>query len=317
MKNLRLIILIFLILSACKTTRYVPPATSLSRTEYIATYSDIAIREMQRTGIPASIKMAQAILESGDGNSTLARRGNNHFGIKCHDWSGRRIYHDDDERNECFRRYNNPRESFRDHSEFLTGRARYASLFDLDPYDYRAWARGLKAAGYATNQQYDRLLIRIIEDNELYRLDTGSGTTSLSGRDPQKERRISNGVSVAESREVRRWNRINYIIAREGDTYESLTREMGLMRWEIARYNDLPQNPEILPGDIIYLQPKRNRAERNSEKHVVKDGETMHYISQLHGVKLSRLLTRNNMQEEQEPSPGDTIYLRRQRPGDY
>ena len=314
MKILRLIILSVLLISACKTIRYTPPATSVTRSEYIAAYSDIAVREMRRTGIPASIKMAQAILESGDGNSTLARRGNNHFGIKCHDWTGRRIYHDDDKRNECFRRYSNPEESFLDHSEFLTGRQRYAGLFQLDPYDYKAWARGLKAAGYATNPQYDRLLIRIIEDNELYRLDTGQLVSGSTGEVAENRKRVIDTEPTAGSGNIQTRNRIKYIIAGEGDTYESISSEMGLMRWELSRYNDISPGSSISPGDIIYLQPKRIRAQRGMETHKVSEGENMWHISQLYGVRLDRLLKRNYMQKGEEPSPGDIIYLRRDNP---
>lgn len=306
-----------LILSACKTIRYVPPAERTTRSDYIATYSDIAIREMSRTGIPASIKMAQAILESGDGNSTLARRANNHFGIKCHDWTGRRIYHDDDERNECFRRYTNPEESFRDHSDFLTGRSRYAGLFELDPLDYRTWARGLKAAGYATDPNYDRMLIRIIEENELYSLDRGVRIQTESRGGALQQAVNNNQAAFAPSREIMTRNRIKYIIAAEGDTYESITREMDLMRWELARYNDLPTNADIKPGDIIYLQPKRVRAERGNNIHIVSEEETMHQISQLYGIRLDRLLRRNNMEGNREPGPGEKIYLRRQSPVEH
>ena len=144
---------------------------SMTREDYIKTYSDLAMKEMARVGIPASITLAQGCLESGNGNSTLATRGNNHFGIKCHDWTGKKIYHDDDSRNECFRSYDSPYESYMDHSQFLTTRDRYASLFELKPHDYRGWARGLKSAGYATANNYATLLIKIIEENELYRYD--------------------------------------------------------------------------------------------------------------------------------------------------
>jgi hypothetical protein len=230
-----------------------------------------------------------------------------------------RSTHDDDMRNECFRRYNNPEESFRDHSDFLSGRQRYAGLFQLDPHDYRGWAKGLKAAGYATDPNYDRLLIRIIEENQLHNLDKGqvirtealpvvTAGTSRTSAAPATS-------ATAGRREVLSRNRIRYIIAKDGDNYESLTREKGLMQWEIARYNDLPANPRISPGDIIYLQPKRNRAERGNETHVVRPGETMHNISQLYGVKLDRLLLMNFLEKGQEPEPGFTVYLRRQNPG--
>jgi hypothetical protein len=317
MKSFRIILLLSVVLYACKTTRYTPPAITNTRAGYIAAYSDISIREMRRTGIPASIKMAQAILESGDGNSTLARRANNHFGIKCHDWTGRRIYHDDDARNECFRRYSNPEDSFRDHSDFLTGRPRYAGLFKLDPGDYKAWAKGLKAAGYATNPNYDRLLIRIIEENELYKLDSGQGVHSGTRQVSKQVFQGGGKAPASGTREILTRNRIRYIIAKEGDSYESITKAKGLMSWELSRYNDIPANSGIRAGDIIYLQPKRIRAERGSEKHTVNEGETMRYISQLYGVRLDRLLNRNFMVQGQEPSPGDIIYLRKQAPREF
>jgi hypothetical protein len=311
-------VFLFLItfISACQTQRYTPPSVSNTRSEYIATYSDLAIREMKRTGIPASIKMAQAILESGDGNSTLARNGNNHFGIKCHDWRGRTIYHNDDLRNECFRRYSRPEESFLDHSEFLTGRARYANLFKLDPTDYKGWARGLKTSGYATNPNYDNLLISIIEANKLYRLDSGQRITSGNRQATVETVKNRTPVTSAQKREVfLSTNRIRYIIAVEGDNYESLTREKGLMKRELSRYNDIPANSPVNAGDVIYLQPKRNRAERGVEKHIVGNGETMHYISQIYGIKLDRLLRMNSIQPGNEPSTGEIIYLRRGNPG--
>ncbi len=311
MRSFRIFVFLPVILFACKTTHYTPSAPTATRTEYIDRFSDLAIREMRRTGIPASIKMAQAILESGDGNSRLAQRGNNHFGIKCHDWTGRKIYHDDDQRNECFRRYSHPDESFYDHSDFLTGRARYANLFKLDPHDYKSWAKGLKAAGYATNPNYDRILIRIIEENELYKLDRGVRPEPGAGISERQVSRDPEPSTSAPGRKVMKRNRINYITAKEGDTYESITKEMELMPWELSRYNDIPSGANINPGDIIYLQPKRRRAERGSEIHIVSPGETIHDISQLYGIRMRRLLRRNHMEEGQQPSPGDTIYLRR------
>lgn len=313
MKRIPVILIFVSVLYGCGGPRYTPSAIKNSRSEYIATYSDIAIEEMIRTGVPASVKMAQAIFESGDGNSTLATRANNHFGIKCHDWSGRRIYHDDDERNECFRRYSHVEESFRDHSDFLTGRTRYAALFSLDQDDYKGWARGLKASGYATNPSYDRLLIRIIEENELYKLDAGNRIRKNARPDPLLAGKPVNKEPAVKNTTLTR-NRIKYVIAAEGDSYESITRENGLMNWELSRYNDIPADTRLNAGDIIYLQPKRNKAERGNETHVVKEGETMLYISQLYGVKLDRLLRMNLMNDDQEPEPGMTIYLRRQRP---
>ena len=146
----------------------------LTRQEYIQKYKALAIEEMEIYGIPASITMAQALLESDDGNGRLAREANNHFGIKCKSsWTGMTISHDDDAKGECFRKYATVEDSYTDHSEFLDKSARYQDLFKLDPLDYKGWAYGLKQAGYATNPAYAELLIKIIEDNQLYHLDRG------------------------------------------------------------------------------------------------------------------------------------------------
>jgi len=168
--NCRTIISIILIAAATMQLQ----AQNLTRQEYINKYKDVAIRQMHKHKIPASIILAQACLESGDGNSTLARKANNHFGIKCHNgWKGKGFKHDDDAKGECFRRYNDPVDSFTDHSYFLISGDRYNSLFDLPINDYKAWAHGLKAAGYATNPKYAKLLIEIIEEYKLYKYDTG------------------------------------------------------------------------------------------------------------------------------------------------
>ncbi len=306
MKLIWITFIIILLATSCKSYRYTAPSISLSRQEYIDNYRDIAIREMHRTGIPASIKLGQAILESGDGNSTLARVGNNHFGIKCHDWTGRRIYHDDDERNECFRRYRNPEESFLDHSDFLTGRPRYGPLFQLDQHDYRAWARGLQEAGYATDPNYASKLIRIIEENELYQYDREGGRLAdrrATTREPYRP-------GTDSDLEVMSRNRVNYIISREGDTFESLARELDMKPWEFYRYNDLPREYQLNGGEIVYLQPKRFRSEKGLREHVVSEGESMHCISQLYGIRLRWLLRRNGMSSDKRPEPGTVIRLR-------
>jgi len=285
---------------------------SLTRDDYITTYSDLAMREMIRAGIPASITLAQACLESDNGNSRLARTGNNHFGIKCHEWTGRMMYHDDDARGECFRSYESPYQSFIDHSEFLTTKPRYASLFELPLHDYRGWAKGLKKAGYATAPNYADLLIQIIEDNQLYRydllvleggLDAGADTTlSLAFHDDEARRDVMVN------------NRVEYIIAQPGDTPESVRREMDLYANEIYRYNNLYRGASFEPGQMIYLQPKRRKAARGNEFHTVQEGETMYDISQIYGVKLKHLYRMNRMSEGAQPLTGTRIFLRRKRP---
>lgn len=285
-------------------------AQTYTREQYIEEFSDLAMREMVRVGIPASITLAQGCLESNNGNSRLALRGNNHFGIKCHDWTGKKIYHDDDRRGECFRSYASAYESYMDHSAFLTTKTRYARLFELSPHDYRGWAKGLKQAGYATANNYAALLIRIIEDHALYRYDLMVLNGSLDGLDTTDTYTVP-GTGI--QRQVLTNNRIEYVLSEPGDTPESLRAELGLYKNEIYRYNNLYKGAKLEPGSIIYLQPKRRRAEAGKEIHVVEEGQTMYEISQLYGVKLKHLYRMNFMMEGEQPLEGTEINLRRKR----
>lgn len=291
----------------------------LSREEYANTYKDLAIRQMKKHGVPASIILAQGMLESDNGNSTLAVKANNHFGIKCHkSWTGPKIYHDDDAKGECFRKYRNPENSYIDHSEFLRGGRRYAFLFDLDPTDYKGWAKGLQKAGYATSRTYAELLIRIIEDNKLYLYDRGvdieiESPTKGMGQLVDAD---NFAIDLFNQREVFIRNRVKYIKVREGDTYESLTRELELMPWQLAKYNEIERNSKLEIGQEIYIQPKRRKAEVNHPLHVAEEGETMYSISQEYGVKLKWLYRRNRMEPGTEPEVGQKIYLRKSKPKD-
>jgi hypothetical protein len=278
----------------------------MTRDMYFETYKELAIKEMHRSGVPASITLAQGALESGNGNSRLARRANNHFGIKCHDdWNGKTIHHNDDEKNECFRKYNTVEDSYRDHSDYLRSIQRYAFLFELEPTDYKGWAKGLKKAGYATNNSYAESLIRIIEQYDLYRFDTAQETgRPATGKPGQRS-------SQAFGRQILENNRIKYIMAKPGDSYESLADELGKLRWELPRYNDADLLDTISPGDVIYLQPKRNKAQAGRNVHIVKQGETMRSISQLYGIKLSRLYVINRLDPGEEPSAGAQLQLRK------
>jgi len=278
--------------------------------EYIDQYKDLAIKEMKRVGIPASITMAQGILESGNGNSTLARKSNNHFGIKCHsDWKGKRVYHDDDAKGECFRKYKTVYESYIDHSEFLVDKKRYASLFDLKITDYKGWAKGLKKAGYATDPKYDKRLIDIIEKNKLYLLDEDKywkKPTGTSGDD--------NFVITPYNTHVIDYNNgIKYIKVEDGDTFETVSQEFGLRPWELYHYNDLPQNANMQEHRYIYIQGKKGKAHRSHEYHVVKDGETLHYISQKYGMKMSKLKKFNRIGNNEKVKAGDKLSLRRKK----
>lgn len=207
--------------------------------EYIALYAPVAKAEMELYNIPASITLAQGILESGSGKSDLTRRANNHFGIKCHEWQGEKVYHDDDRAQECFRKYDDAKYSFRDHSLFLAERKRYASLFDLSIEDYEGWAKGLRAAGYATDRAYPTKLISIIERYQLYRYDTevlGGGRITY---------RVHQGPSGSSKKEYE---------VKKGDTLYSIGRRFNVSVDQIMKYNNL-RGTTISIGQRLYVQP--------------------------------------------------------------
>jgi LysM repeat protein len=321
-----------LLLSSCRSTRtsFSPVSQSELAGNYVSTYKDLAINEMKRTGVPASITLAQGIIESDYGRSSLAIKANNHFGIKCHtDWDGATFFKNDDKRNECFRKYNNPAQSFIDHSDFLVSGSRYSFLFELDPTDYKSWAKGLKKAGYATNPDYAEMLIRKIEEFNLSVYDNKSDRTENSakivalkkddnnaineGDSVKYKEESASGETVGYSRIFVR-NRIYYIIVREGDTFESLQEEFQLLRFELQKYNELPDDFNISPGQILYIQPKRNKADAGINFHTVNKGETMYEISQLYGIKLKDLLEMNRMLPDEEPVAEQKIWLRSIKP---
>jgi LysM repeat protein len=325
------------------------PAYSLSEEAYINTFKDIAVSEMQRTGIPASITLAQGMIESDCGRSTLAREGNNHFGIKCHnDWTGSKIFHDDDRRNECFRQYSKPEDSFYDHSQFLKTTSRYSFLFGLSSTDYKAWAHGLKKAGYATNPDYANMLIRTIEEKNLHYYDNGY-KPAVSSQDKQpsvkepaviaassqgrqssaKEPAVvqdtnkavvaaspvnENNMVAARVPRVMENNKLRYIVVRDGDSREKLEEEFQLLHWELPKYNELSSDFNLTPGQILYLQPKREKAESGKEFHSTAEGDTMYLIAQRYGIKLKSLCKMNRMQEDSVPQPGSMIWLRNIKP---
>lgn len=286
-----------------------------TRQEYIDQYNAWAIDEMKRSGIPASITLAQGMLESNNGNSTLATKGNNHFGIKCHDWKGKSLRHDDDKKNECFRKYKSAKDSYIDHTAFLMNGPRYSFLFELDQTDYKAWARGLKKAGYATSPTYATALIRIIEDNELGQFDSGK----IRRRKTEDTETIAEVTDIdgfeieIAHRKILIRNRIDYIIVKEGDTYQSLTKELEMMPYELAQYNEIPRNSKLKKGQVLYLQPKRGKASVEFSYHTVEAGETMYDISQMYGVKLKKLYQLNLMSPGEEPELNDEIHLRKKR----
>lgn len=270
--------------------------------EYISKYSGLAVEQMRLHKVPASITLSQGLLESGAGYSELARKSNNHFGIKCgRSWRGRTVKHDDDARNECFRAYSNPRDSYEDHSEFLRKGARYAFLFNLNITDYKGWARGLKKAGYATDPSYANRLITIIEDYDLYKYDT-KGTFS--------ERKIKKEPWLMSPHQVYIANSIAYVIARNGDTFKTLDKEFDISWRSLAKYNDLQRDYTLTEGDIVYLKMKKKKASEPYTVYIVKDGDSMHTISQKFAIRLKNLYKMNRKDGEYVPEIGDRLRLR-------
>jgi LysM repeat protein len=327
-------ILLLMLLYSCRASR-APVQSGVSEASaesYINTYKDLAISEMKRTGIPASITLAQGIIESDLGRSPLARDANNHFGIKCHDdWTGPTARHNDNRRNECFRKYGSAGDSFRDHSDFLLSEPRYKSLFALGSTDYKAWAYGLKRAGYATDPDYANMLIRKINEYNLYNYDgyqssASNGNGEIHGGRDIKAKSTEVNISyrdtsvkenfnvTARPERIRENNRIQYIIVSERDTKESLEKEFQLLNWELQSYNELRPDFKISPGQIIYLQPKRSKAEAGKNFHFTADGETMYQISQIYGIKMKNLYLMNRMTEGSEPVTGQKIWLRGVKP---
>ena len=281
---------------------------------YIDKWWTTAVEEMEEFGIPASISLAQGILESAAGQSRLARDGNNHFGIKCHrGWEGKKIFHDDDRKGECFRKYRSAAESWTDHSDFLQGRDRYASLFTLRKTDYKGWAKGLKKAGYATNPRYSDLLINLIEQYNLSQYDKmGKEEILASQPDPLEQMDFETPDTRATvSAEVFYFNRIKTVQARAGDTPESIAGRYDIKLSWICRYNDMGPGDEFAAGSNVYLQPKRRKG--SNKYHIVKAGESMQQISQINGVDLDLLYKRNLVVPGFQPEKGEKIYLRSKR----
>jgi len=305
MKNL--LALLFLITFSFSAAGNTP---KISLEKYIETWKDVAISQMHSHGVPASITLAQGILESGFGNSDLAVKANNHFGIKCHDWKGESFLKDDDKRNECFRKYKNAAQSFEDHSHFLTGRSRYAFLFDLDVTDYKGWAKGLKQAGYATNPSYDKRLIDLIERYDLDQYDKYSFDDLIVNQEPELQNKKDTQApklnapsknthtqAVKNKRQVHtNKNRTMYVIAGNHDTFYQISKEFGVSLRQLNRWNDFPADKEVLEkGDKVYIMRKRKRIAAELTNLKVTDLQELWKISQEHGVQLKSLAERNNI----------------------
>jgi hypothetical protein len=296
-------------------------------TNYIARYKEIAIREMNAYRIPASITLAQGLFESGCGQSELALNANNHFGIKCHkEWDGPTYLMDDDDVQECFRKYDAPEQSYIDHSQFLASRDRYAPLFKLKITDYKGWAHGLKKSGYATNPEYANKLIKIIEANELYNLDRGEalhlatnpvpdtskysfteGSHYLEGYIQPDVSRFTYLKTGGMGHKVYENEGINFVFAKPGDTFSSIATEFDIFSFQVYRYNDLYKEDLLTPGQIVYLEPKKRQS--STKIHTAGKHDNLYAISQLYGIKLKHLINYNNQDPDREIKPGDQVKL--------
>ena len=298
-------------------------ASPTPQEKYIQQYSSVAVSEMQRTGVPASITLAQGMLESRYGQSPLASEANNHFGIKCHnDWKGEEYHQDDDSSNECFRVYKSADESFRDHSDFLRYRDRYKFLFDYPVTDYKSWAEGLKRAGYATDPQYPAKLIRLIEEYSLYVYDVipasvGADEPAVPEAPLSIEKPKELSVRFAEeyrfslSRKVYEENGVPFVYSLSGESYESIASSNNLFLREILRFNDLSATEALEPGTMVYLRAKKAKAPRGLDKYIVEeDGESLRAICQRFGLKMSSVMKMNKLDKNSVLRQGDTVKLR-------
>lgn len=276
---------------------------------YINQYRDLAIEQMLKFKIPASITLAQGLLESGAGYSELATKGNNHFGIKCHGWTGRKTYHDDDEAQECFRAYNNVYESYEDHSLLLSRQPRYRSLFSLDGDDYKGWAHGLKKCGYATSPTYAQKLIGIIELYKLQQYDKAKKYDRFMESRAYKDSPSAKGGILHP---IHRYNKNYYIVVKQGDTFRSIGKELGLSYRKIAKYNERNKRDKLVVGETIYLKKKQKKADKSykNRPHTVKPGESMYSIAQYYGMRVKSLYKKNDLSPDYVPKVGDKLRVR-------
>jgi LysM repeat protein len=284
---------------------------------YIQTYRDIAVKEMMVYRIPASITLAQGIYESNAGKSRLSSEANNHFGIKCHaDWTGPTFTQDDETKDECFRKYNNPEESFRDHSLYLAKHDRYKSLFALDINDYKGWANGLKACGYATNPQYADHLIKTIEDYQLTQFDVADfsliSDSLVSAKDSVRATEVNKHYDLFAEGQGKRMvylnNGLQFIMVRKNDNIKNIAKAFRISERKIRKFNDMKNDAPLIAGQMVYLEPKKRKAAISH--HVVKHGETMYTISQTYGIELSQLYKINKIKAGHPVKQGQKISLR-------
>lgn len=305
------------------TALFAPAQQSTAYRDYIAKYKDVALRHQQEYGIPASITLAQGLLESRAGKSYLAMRGNNHFGIKCHSsWQGKSVQFDDTLRHTCYRQYSNAEDSFLDHSRFLMGK-RYKKLFSLDITDYHGWAQGLKDCGYAEDPAYPQKLVKIIETYDLASLavTTGKGKTKKE-KTMVTDEIIAHSTTVSDNPErailravdkihrvQRKW-KVHYVKAKDGDTMESIAAEFDLETSQLLEFNDATDATATLPkGMPVYLE-KKLLISHGSNRYKAHEGDTWWSISQHKCVRLKTLLNINNAVASDSIQPGTMIQLR-------
>jgi LysM repeat protein len=310
------LIAIFLLFFAAKAN-----AQKLTTEDYIKLYKDWAIQNMQLKKVPASITLAQGILESGNGNSSLAIKANNHFGIKCHKgWTGPTYYIDDDAPNECFRKYGSVLDSYNDHADFLTSRERYAALFLLDILDYKAWAQGLKDAGYATNPKYPGLLTDLIEKYKLYEYDkqalnpenVNNNTNNNNNNSNNNQNNSNNNADDGKSNLVF-INGLKAVKVRKAQTKDKIALEFELKVKQLEKFNELGAGDELYEGEILFLEPKRASAEPGNNTYIVKTGDTFYSIAHSFGMKMEALMKKNNMWYGSVIKPGDQLNLRKKK----
>ena len=295
---------------------------------YIDRYKDIAMEEMQRTGVPAAITLAQGIHETGAGTSDLVIKSNNHFGIKCKtEWTGPAVYHDDDARGECFRKYDDPVQSYKDHSDFLKNRPYYASLFKLDPLDYKGWSYGLKKAGYATNPKYPQILIKLIEDYNLqdYTLvamnlkqpETNDASFASNSTIVQPVTAVAVKVEKKDLKQIYpssvfKINNTKVLLVLKGTSFLKVATENEISLSRLFDFNDMTEQ-EVAPDDqLVYLQRKRKVGEK--EFHIVEEGETVYDIAQAEGIRLEQLMEMNYLKRDMQPKAGEKLYLQDRAP---
>lgn len=301
-----------------------------TREEYVEKYKAIAIAHMERYGIPASITMAQGILESDSGNSHLSKSSNNHFGIKCKkSWTGDKVYHDDDAKGECFRAYPSVEASYQDHADFLDQSPRYDSLFIYQSDDYCSWARGLKAAGYATAPDYAERLVKIIESMKLYLLDKENGGKMYSAAKnatANTEAWFESNIATSDEQinpnafrvtvnshkgyGVYRTNHTFYVVAKEGDTFESVGNAFDISPKMLRKFNDVAKDATLAKGNIVYIERKKTQWQGNMMQHKVVRDENLYSISQSYGIRLKSLIKLNNMRAGEDVKKGDIIRLK-------